>query len=483
MKTFAEVFGTYLKSPGAACPEGTVLSLRIDEQNRELAIETAFPALVERPVLFALEEQLREALNVRRVTVQPRYAKELFQTEYFSELAQELRRRDASLNGSLKGAAARLEGDTLIITLSHGGRDMLLSRGFDKAASRLIQEEFGLTLKVSFDGTVEIQADDARFIERVKQERETERRQAMEEDAAHYEAMMNEGGSKKVKKHPHSISVRGGDTLLPTVLLDTAKLLYGRMGRSTKPAPIGRVGPDSGTVTIWGEIFSMEDRQTRDKSKKIYSINITDYTGSMTLKLIEENSQCRAIDTLKKGSAILVSGEISYDKYDHEIVLRPRGISTVELLKVVDDAPEKRVELHLHTSMSSMDGITPVGDLIRRAAEWGHKAIAITDHGVAQAYPDAMNAAAAVRKKGADFKVIYGIESYFVNDMVPALMGETENTLDDEFISFDIETTGLSAEQDRMTEIGAVRIKNGEIADSFDIFVNPACTFRPRSPS
>lgn len=473
MKTFAEVFGTYLNPPGTTCPEGTVLSLRIDEQNRELAIETAFPVLVERPVLFALEEQLREALNVRRVTVQPRYAKELFQTEYFPELAQELRRRDASLNGSLKGAAARLEADTLIITLSHGGRDMLLSRGFDKAASRLIQEEFGLTLKVSFDGTVEIQADDARFIERVKQEQETERRQAVEEEMAHYDAMMNEGGSKKVKKNPHSVSVRGGDTLLPTVMLDTVKLLYGRMGRSTKPVPIGRVGPDSGTVTIWGEIFSMDERQTRDKSKKIYSINITDYTGSMTLKLIEENSQCRAIDTLKKGSAILVSGEISYDKYDHEIVLRPRGISTVELLKVVDDAPEKRVELHLHTSMSSMDGITPVGDLIKRAAEWGHKAIAITDHGVAQAYPDAMNAAAAVRKKGADFKVIYGIESYFVNDMVPALMGETENTLDDEFISFDIETTGLSAEQDRMTEIGAVRIKNGEIADSFDIFVNP----------
>lgn len=383
MKTFTEIFGTYLNPPGTTCLEGTVLSLRIDEQNRELVIETAFPVLVERPVLSALKEQLREALNVRRVTVQPRYAKELFQTEYFPELAQELRRRGAILNGSLKDAAACSEDDTFTITLSHGGRDMLLSYGFNKAASRLIQEEFGLTLKASFDGTVEIQADDAHFIERVKQEQETERRQAVEEEMAHYDAVMNEGGSKKIERSPHSVGVRGGDTLLPTVLLDTVKLLYGRMGRSTKPMPIGRVGPDSGTVTTWDEIFSMDERQTHNKSKKVYFINITDYTGSVTLGLIEENSQYHAIGTLKKGSAILVSGEVSYDKYDHGIVLRPRGISTVELLRVVDDAPKKRVELHLHTSMSSMDGTTPIGDLIKRVAKWGHKAIAITDYGVA----------------------------------------------------------------------------------------------------
>ena len=179
------------------------------------------------------------------------------------------------------------------------------------------------------------------------------------------------------------------------------------------------------------------------------------------------------MDTLKKGMSVLAKGQVEYDKYDHEDVIRPRCLATVEQRKVVDDAEEKRVELHLHTNMSSMDGMTPAGELIKRAFKWGHKAIAITDHGVAQAFPDAMNAVEAIRKDGGEMKVIYGVEAYFVNDMVPAVSGKTEMPLDGEYIVFDIETTGLSAGNDRITEIGAVRMKNGEILDSFDTFVNP----------
>lgn len=478
MKTFAELFGTYLDVSGlpAAVLEGKVHSLQIDEQNRDLTIEAAFPVLVERRILFGMEEQLKQAFSVRRALVLPRYSKELFTVDYFQEMAQELRRRDASLNGSLRHAEVRLEQDTLVITLAHGGRDMLVSRRFDKSLSTLIREEFGISLNVSFDGTVSIQPDSAPYIEQQKKEEETQRRQDLVEEMDRYESSMQEHGGQKKKK---VLNVRTADTLMPSILLETAKPLYGKIGRA-KPVPIVRVAPDSGSVTIWGQIFSMDERQTRDKSKKIYSINITDYTGSMTLKLIEDMSQCRALDTLKKGTSILVRGEISYDKYDHEIVLRPRGISTVEQVKVIDDAPVKRVELHLHSTMSSMDGVTPVSDLIQRAHEWGHTAIAITDHGVAQAYPDAMNAAAKINKKGGNFKILYGVESYFVNDMVPALSGESNNSLEDEFISFDIETTGLSAHQDRMTEIGAVRIKNGEIADSFNTFVNPCKPIPPK---
>ena len=219
---------------------------------------------------------------------------------------------------------------------------------------------------------------------------------------------------------------------------------------------------------------------TRDKSKKIYNIQITDYTGSMSLKLIDDVSQCRGLDTLKVGKTILVRGEIDYDKYDRENVLRVRGLATAEQIKVVDQAATKRVELHLHTNMSSMDGMTPAGDLIARAHEWGHPAVAITDHGVAQAFPDAMNAVNKIRKNGGDIKVIYGVEAYFVNDMVPAVTGESEHLLSDEFISFDIETTGLSPNKDRITEIGAVRLKNGEIIESFNTFVNPEMKIPPK---
>ena len=153
--------------------------------------------------------------------------------------------------------------------------------------------------------------------------------------------------------------------------------------------------------------------------------------------------------------------------------MRPRAIATVELVKVVDDALEKRVELHLHTSMSDMDGMTPAAALIKQAHQWGQKAVAITDHGVAQAFPEAMNTVEAIRKEDPEFKVLYGTEAYFVNDLVPAVSGGSQQPLSGDFICFDLETTGLSAQNDRITEIGAVRLHNGEITDRFDIFVDP----------
>ena len=445
---------------------GTVTALQIDEKKRDIIVEAAFPSLVERRALFSAEKQICSALSVTSATICPKFQEGSFRPEYFPELVQELKRRDASLNGSLKDAAVREENGKLVVTLAHGAHEMLLSRHVDKALARLIREEFGVSYEVVFDGTLSIDPESSVYIEKQKKEEETLRRRAMVEEMEDYESSM------KPQKRNKTVSVRSGDSLMPSILPETAKPVYGRMGRA-KPSPISQVMPDSGSVTVWGEIFSMEERMTRDKSKKIYSINITDYTGSITLKLIEDVSQCRPLEALHKGVTVLVRGEVSYDKYDHEIVLRPRAVSTVEQVQVVDDAEVKRVELHLHTSMSAMDGVTPAGDLIERAWKWGHHAVAVTDHGVAQAFPDAMNAAEKIKKKGGAIKVIYGLEAYFVNDMVPALKGEASGTLDGEFISFDIETTGLSPNKDRMTEIGAVRIKNGEILDTFNTFVDP----------
>lgn len=142
-----------------------------------------------------------------------------------------------------------------------------------------------------------------------------------------------------------------------------------------------------------------------------------------------------------------MSGKYDYDEYAKNNILRPKSIAVVAKYVKQDNEPEKRVELHLHTKMSAMDGVSEAGDLVARAASWGHKAIAITDHGVAQAFPDAMNAAAKCKKKGQDIKVIYGVEAYYVNDSIPVVSGSAAESLDGEFIVFDIETTGLSARQ------------------------------------
>ncbi len=476
LNKFGKVLKDYLDIPVLPqhVQDGTVRSLEIDLAHRTLVVEVEFAELVQREMLFRMEQELvKSLLRVGNARIAPRFSQERLTMDYYPDLVQELKRRDASLNGFLKDSQAVLEGKALTITLSHGGYEALSSRHIDRELAKLIQEEFDCSVEVTFGGTLTIESDSSEYIEKRKIEEEKIRRQSLVDDVEAYEERMERQGVVRTTQ------VRDKNHLLPTYIPETVRELYGRSTKA-KPLPIQKVTPDAGSVTIWGEIFALDSKLTRDKSKKIYNIQITDYTGSMSLKLIDDVSQCRGLDTLKVGKTILVRGEIDYDKYDRENVLRVRGLATAEQIKVVDQAATKRVELHLHTNMSSMDGMTPAGDLIARAHEWGHPAVAITDHGVAQAFPDAMNAVNKIRKNGGDIKVIYGVEAYFVNDMVPAVTGESEHLLSDEFISFDIETTGLSPNKDRITEIGAVRLKNGEIIESFNTFVNPEMKIPPK---
>lgn len=477
MKTFGEFFGPFIDTENlpSSVRDGVISSLQIDTKNRIITTEVAFPSLVERRMLYDLENHIasNKALMVSKACIRPKFPSECFSVDYYPNLVLELKRRERSINGSLTDSTARLENDKLIVTLTHGGYDLLCARHVDRTLSKLIYEEFGLTLNIEFDGTLTIDSDNPIYIAKIEKQQETLKREAVIKEVENYEASMNH---KKISK---TISVRNEETLLPCIVPESMRELYGRMPKQ-KPIPISKVTQDIGSATVWGEIFSIDEKLTRDQQRKIISINITDYTSSITLKIIEMVSQCKALDTLSTGMSIVVQGEVEYDKYDHEIVLRPRGICTVEQIKVVDNAETKRVELHLHTNMSSMDGVNSAGDLIKRAADWGQMAIAITDHGVAQAFPDAMNAANELKKKGKNIKVIYGLEAYFVNDMVLAVKGESSKPLNDEFIAFDIETTGLSPNRDRITEIGAVRIKNGEIVESFDTFVDPQMPIPPK---
>ena len=483
MKSFREFFGPYL---GEALPEkvgeGILRSLEIDNENRQITVKVAFLSPVEREKITQAEKALEacKALRLSRAQILADFPPECFSAECFPELIAELKARGAGINGTFNGSSARMEDGKLIVTLSHGGVELIRARKIDVLITKLIREQFGLQVSLDFDGVLTMEADSPAYIEKQKNTQEKLRRAAVEEDLSQYESTMARAEERRAPKKVASvINIRRGDTLMPSILPETASEIMGRMGK-IRLTPISRITPDIGSTMIWGEIFSAEQKVTRDGSRKIYSINITDYTGSITLKILQNINECRALDSLSKGTSVIVRGDVEYDKYDHEIVLRPRAISTVKQTEVMDTAQEKRVELHLHTAMSAMDGVTSAGDLIARAAKWGHKAVAITDHGVAQAYPDAMNAAEKAKSKGNPIKVIYGVESYFINDMVPALKGETKKRLDDEFIAFDIETTGLSHETDRITEIGAVRLRGGEVVESFDTFVNPQRPIPPK---
>ncbi|MCH5324931.1 MAG: PolC-type DNA polymerase III [Eubacterium sp.] len=239
------------------------------------------------------------------------------------------------------------------------------------------------------------------------------------------------------------------------------------------PIPMESVMSELDDLTVWGRIFAVEKKETKSGKSTIMTVSFSDRTSSMVIKLFVYNTKLDSYSFLKEGNCILVNGSYKEDEFLHYNVINPVSVMLVNVKEKTDNAPEKRVELHLHTNMSDMDAINSAKSLIQQAHKWGHKAIAITDHGNAQAYPEAMNTVEAINKEDPDFKVIYGMEAYFVNDGATIVDGCDECGIDDETVVFDIETTGLYPASERITEIGAVKLKNMEIVERFSTFVNP----------
>ena len=462
----------------------TISNVQIDSENRIMKVRVNCLQLINRNALFTAEKMIcGSELHLMQCHIFPKYDSSLFNEDYYPELIMELKRRCASMNGTMNDSTLRIENNGLIITLKHGGAELLIQKGIDKKLSALIKEEFDLNFTVSFDGVVSIDSESEAYIEHQKINEEKAIREAHIAQVQRQEELMQSAAAYKQKSAPKpqqqtsvitkDVEIREGNSLVPSIIPESAVAIYGGSVKGDL-FQLKNISPESGKITFWGQIFAIDIRDTRDSKKKIISISLTDYTGSVTIKVIDLNEKCKGVLELKKGMAILVRGDAQFDKYEHDITVMTSAICTVSMQKVVDKAEQKRVELHLHTNMSAMDAVTSAGDLVKRAYEWGMPAIAITDHGVAQAYPDAMNACDAIHKKGGDFKIIYGVEAYFINDESgKAVTGTSTQPLNGEFIVFDIETTGLSVLQERITEIGAVRIVDGEIKDSFSTFVNP----------
>ncbi len=249
-----------------------------------------------------------------------------------------------------------------------------------------------------------------------------------------------------------------------------AGMIYGKRIRGHS-IPMSDLDLNLGTVCVTGKIYADNSRELKKRNAWVVSFNITDNTNSVTVSKFMENKEAEPVmKALKKGSYVTVEGKLSMSHYTGDMELSPYAIAPAEPPEErMDTAPEKRVELHLHTRFSTMDALTEVKDAVKRAIKWGHKAIAITDHGVAQAFPDACAAA------GDKIKVIYGTEAYFVNDVDERVVvkGVCQSGFDDEIVCFDLETTGLSIVKDRIIEIGAVLLKGDQILDKFDTFVDP----------
>ena len=260
---------------------------------------------------------------------------------------------------------------------------------------------------------------------------------------------------------------------------DNPDVLYGR-DFEDEEIPISSIEGEMGEIVIKGKIIGLDQREIRGE-KTIIMFNITDFTDTITVKMFARNEQLPDIlPAVAKGSFIKVKGVTIVDKFDNELTIASvSGIKKIGdfTTKRMDTAAVKRVELHCHTKMSDMDGVSDAGAIIKRAMSWGHKSIAITDHGAVQGFTEALHflqkAEGKFKWEPFDFKVIYGVEAYLVDDLKDIVTGSKGQSLDEDYVVFDIETTGFSPINNNIIEIGAVKVSGGRIIDKFSTFVNP----------
>lgn len=379
----------------------SVINLKIQKEKRLMEFDVSADCLVKGSAVEKAQKLIKEKLQLEKAVINMHMPSECFSEEYFGTIVAEVKRNIAASNGFFDGSTASFDGKTLKINLANGGLEVLKTCGCDAFIENLVLRRFKRQIDVVFSGE-EVTAEDERVISMIKQAEADIPKSVIKDIHKKASPASFESDSSKPKKHEIVEGV--------PIYFETAKPIYGnKVSKTIKP--IAEISPEDGSCTVWGDVFALETRETRDARSVIITFNITDGTYSYSCKIFERKINCEAVlDKLKNGVTVLIKGDITFDKWSGENIIVPRGLATVEKIPQTDDAEEKRVELHLHTKMSMMDGMTDPAVLVKRAIAWGHKAIAITDHGVVQAYPEAVAAA------GGKIKIIYGMEAYFIDD-------------------------------------------------------------------
>ncbi len=480
MSSFKDIFSSYinnLNNISQTILNAEVKTVNLNAKKKSIVVDLEFASLVSTKELINIEKQLQSSkLSLEIVNLTPKFNKDLFNIDYLNELIIFFTKNMIVESNILSDATFKIEENELTIFLKKGGASYLIASNFSQNFSKYILNTFGINYNISYDGVLVTQKDGNAINEKYnaiieKTKREKEIKEVKEEEEKKENAM--QASEDRKNKVATEIEVRKGEFLNPTISHSTIKPLYGKVLRD-KPTTIQSLTPDNQNVTVWGDIFNIDTKVTKT-NRHIITYQITDYTSSIVVKVFDKAENCEVLSEIKNGKTIVVNGKYEYDPFLKDMCISAKCIGTAKKVKTVDNAVKKRVELHLHTKMSSMDGLVDVKEVINKAYEWGHKAIAITDHGVAQAFPDAMSAVEKINSENPEnqFKVIYGTEAYFANDLESVVTGKSDMSIDGECICFDLETTGLNSKKEAITQIAAVRVKNGQIHDSFNTYVNP----------
>ena len=435
----------------------------IDREARTISLRLSSGVYITEALLGQMASELEARYGLRRLELSVQYPPEALASFDYRDLYRVFVKAYSPSAAILAGAGYALEGDTLTIHLRANGKNELLPHV--PMAERFLFERFGVHKTISVEAHSNLEGK-ALFEETERIRREAIKSMPAVADAA--SPAQKSGGSRPQQQAPQQ----------------TGDLFYGKPFHGEK-VPIRDLNLDMFRVVVEGKVFAVQHRELKKRNAWVICFDVTDYTGSVRVNQFMEADKAKPIlENVQVGMWVRIQGKMTFDRYDNEMVMQPNSIQKLKAPKREDTAPEKRVELHLHTTMSSMDALTDTAAAVKQAAAWGHKAIAITDHGCAQSFPDAMKAAGKAKVAGTDenIKILYGCEGYYVNDVDDRIVvhGDLDADFDAEYVAFDLETTGLSAQHDVIIEIGAVVMKRGEVLDTFQTFVAPGRKLTPK---
>ncbi len=493
-KKFREVFGKYSPSEEKAAlldrAERTAFRYKLEPMRVEA--ELWFASHEDPYIIYEIEDECRELYGAESFKILPHFPPSAWDMSHMQEITAEAALCGAVTNGFFTNAQYGDDGEciTVSIPFSMFGVGFVKDAETEKILSNILLSRYGISRGFKLESGANAAAYEAEWEDRRKKMLDEAERESREMYKKNREKLEAERIEAERAKDPHydfekkqGISSMTGfseavsDTVykMGSSTYDFSEMspIYGEQFEITEPAPLSELERVRGSCVFLGTVFEIATKETRAGDKTTVTVGISDGASAAYLKRTLPNEECEWVKGLKSGTHVAAKGKVLRDKFDNEPFISLTGLQKIKRLEREDKSEHKRVELHLHTNMSQMDAICTPADIVNTAIRWGHRAIAVTDHGNVQAFPEVM--LALEKSKNEDLKILYGIEAYYVNDTARCIFGEKYPEFSDEMVVFDLETTSLSNRTGKMIEIGAVKIKNGEITDKMDIFVDPEC--------
>ena len=463
--------------------DGQVMSTNVEKELRYMNLTVRFSEIVRKEKLYRFIDEIKQVYALNRLNITTKYDPSLFSSDYIEDVILETYRRGAVSKGFFSDYTLDFTEDRIVIKVPfiQGGIDLLEDGHTNKVISDIIKEEFGISVSVIIQQREDYEKVHAEYEKEkinilkkaleqqkkaIQKSAKEEKEESLKEMRSEYKKSLSFNTAETVKTQITDNKVKVGAI---TFDISSKEYVTGGIFDIDNIVPISKIENGMHGIVVLGKVFEISEKPIKRGASVAIQIGITDNTSSIYIKdIVSASEKDEVLSLFKKGESYAVKCIVKTDTFDNDLQLIYTDVCKISSLERMDNAPEKRVELHLHTMMSQLDAIIDPEQIVKIAKKWGHKAVAITDHGNVQGFPPVMLAS---EKLG--MNIIYGMEAYFVNNTSIPVSGNQNVEFDGEFCVFDIETTGKSNINDRITEIGAVILKDGEVIDTFNSFVNP----------